>query len=63
MAAYLTTREAAARLGVSASTLRRLVERGLLVPIRLTETSRFKFRSSDCDELIARSQARERAGV
>lgn len=52
----LTSREAAAALGVSRDTLMRLVGEGRLFPVRLRPGGAFRFRPSDLDALVERSR-------
>ena len=49
---FLSTREAADRLGVSVSTVRRAVADGSLSPVRLSRRGRFRFRPADVDALL-----------
>jgi excisionase family DNA binding protein len=48
----LSTREAADRLGVSVSTVRRCVAEGVLAPIRISRRGRFRFRPLDVEALL-----------
>jgi excisionase family DNA binding protein len=49
--------EAAERLNVSVWSVRRLVKRGVLTPVRLHPTAPFRFEPEDVEALIDRGRA------
>jgi excisionase family DNA binding protein len=49
---YMTTTAVAAYLGVSIWTVYRLVEQGVLQPVRLSPRGRLRFRAEDVERLL-----------
>jgi excisionase family DNA binding protein len=55
--ALLTQGEGAAMLGVSRQTMRRLVEAGSVVPVRIAGLGRLRYRRADLEALVRDGRA------